>query len=41
MGFGLRNIGLTGATTVAALVILGVGLTASFVLTRPVAQRAR
>jgi predicted MFS family arabinose efflux permease len=41
MGFGLRNIGLTGATSIAALIILGVGLTASFVLTRPAAQRAR
>ena len=41
MGIGLRNIGLTGATSVAALIILGVGLTAAFVLTRPAAQRAR
>ncbi|MBF9197961.1 MFS transporter [Microvirga terrestris] len=41
MGFGLRNIGLTGATSVAALIILGVGLTASYVLTRPAVQRAR
>ncbi|WP_246742437.1 MFS transporter [Microvirga splendida] len=41
MGFGLRNIGLTGATSVAALVIAGVGLAASFALTRPAAQRAR
>ncbi|MFC1455336.1 MFS transporter [Microvirga arabica] len=41
MGFGLRNIGLTGTTSVAALIILGVGLTASFFLTRPAAQRAR
>ena len=41
MGFGLRNIGLTGATFGAALVILGVGLAASILLTRPVAQRAR
>ena len=41
MGFGLRNIGLTRATSVAALIILGVGLTAAFVLTRPAAQRAR
>lgn len=41
MGFGLRNIGLTGATSVAALIILGVGLAASLVLTRPAAQRAR
>ncbi|MDF2688899.1 MAG: transporter [Microvirga sp.] len=41
MGFGLRNIGLTGATSAAALIILGVGLAASFLLTRPVAQRAR
>ncbi len=41
MGFGLRNAGLTGTTSVAALIILGVGLTASFVLMRPTAQRAR
>ncbi|MBB3019978.1 putative MFS family arabinose efflux permease [Microvirga lupini] len=41
MGLGLRNIGLTGATSGAALVILGVGLTASIVLTRQAAQRAR
>jgi hypothetical protein len=41
MGFGLRNIGLTGATFGAALVILSVGLAASILLTRPVAQRAR
>ena len=41
MGFGLRNIGLTGATSVAALIILGVGLAASFLLTRPKIQRAR
>ena len=41
MGFGLRNIGLTGATFGAALVILGVGLAASIHLTRPAAQRAR
>ncbi|KFG71007.1 MFS transporter [Microvirga sp. BSC39] len=41
MGFGLRTIGLTGTTSVAALIILGVGFTASFVLTRPAAQRAR
>jgi predicted MFS family arabinose efflux permease len=41
MGFGLRNIGLTGATFGAALVILGVGLAASILLTRPAAQRAR
>jgi predicted MFS family arabinose efflux permease len=41
MGFGLRNVGLTGTTSVAALIILGVGLTASFVLMRPAAQRAR
>ena len=41
MGFGLRNIGLTGATFTAALVILGVGLAASILLTRPAAQRAR
>ena len=41
MGFGLRNIGLTGATGIAALIIVGVGLTASYLLTRPAAQRAR
>jgi predicted MFS family arabinose efflux permease len=41
MGLGLRNIGLTGTTSAAALIILGVGLTASFLLTRPPAQRAR
>jgi predicted MFS family arabinose efflux permease len=41
MGFGLRNSGLTGATSIAALIILGVGLAASFLLTRPAAQRAR
>ncbi|MBL0405255.1 MFS transporter [Microvirga aerilata] len=41
MGLGLRTIGLTGATFVAALIIVGVGLTASFFLTRPAAQRAR
>lgn len=41
MGLGLRTIGLTGATSVAALIIVGVGLTASFFLTRPAAQRAR
>lgn len=41
MGFGLRNVGLTGATSVAALIILGVGLAASFLLTRPQVQRAR
>ncbi|MEE1656510.1 MFS transporter [Microvirga sp. CF3062] len=41
MGFGLRHIGLTGATSVAALIILGVGLAASIMLTRPAAQRAR
>ncbi len=41
MGFGLRNVGLTGTTSVAALIILGVGLTASFVLMRPAGQRAR
>jgi predicted MFS family arabinose efflux permease len=41
MGFGLRNIGLTGATSVAALIIVGVGLIASVLLTRPAAQRAR
>lgn len=41
MGFGLRNIGLTGATSLAALIILCVGLAASIMLTRPSAQRAR
>lgn len=42
MGIGLRNIGLMAATAVAALVIVGVGLTASFVLRRPASQpRAR
>jgi predicted MFS family arabinose efflux permease len=41
MGFGLRNIGLAGATGIAALIIVGVGLTASFTLTKPVGQRAR
>jgi len=41
MGFGLRNVGLTGTTSAAALIILGVGLTASFVLMQPAAQRAR
>jgi predicted MFS family arabinose efflux permease len=41
MGFGLRTIGLTGATGIAALVIVCVGVTASLVLTRPAAQRAR
>jgi predicted MFS family arabinose efflux permease len=41
MGFGLRTVGLTWATGVAALIILGVGLAASFLLTRPVPQRAR
>jgi predicted MFS family arabinose efflux permease len=41
MGFGLRHVGLTVSTGVAALVILGVGLTASAVLRRPAAQRAR
>jgi predicted MFS family arabinose efflux permease len=35
MGIGLRGIGLTAATGVAAAVILVVGLTASIVLTRP------
>lgn len=41
MGFGLRNIGLTGATSAAALIIAGVGLAASYLLTRPATQRAR
>ncbi|MEZ0170616.1 MFS transporter [Microvirga sp. TS319] len=35
MGFGLRHVGLAASTTTAALVILGVGLTASMVLRRP------
>ncbi|MCB5176031.1 MFS transporter [Microvirga lenta] len=38
MGVGLRGIGLTASTGVAAVVILGVGLTAAFVLTRPTPQ---
>jgi predicted MFS family arabinose efflux permease len=38
IGFGLRSIGFAGSTAIAALLILGV---ASFVLTRPAAQRAR
>ena len=41
MGFGLRNIGLTGATSAAALIIASVGLAASYLLTRPTTQRAR
>jgi predicted MFS family arabinose efflux permease len=41
MGFGLRTIGLTGATGIAALIIVGVGLTASVLLTKPFGQRAR
>jgi predicted MFS family arabinose efflux permease len=41
MGFGLRSIGLMASTATAALIILGVGSAASFVLTRPAAQRAR
>lgn len=41
MGFGLRNIGLTGATSAAALIIASVGLAASYRLTRPTTQRAR
>lgn len=41
MGIGLRSLGLAAATGVAACVILGVGLTASFVLRRPAPQRAR
>ncbi|NIX77449.1 MFS transporter [Microvirga terricola] len=42
MGFGLRHVGLTASTAMAALVILGVGLTASMVLRRPAIQvRAR
>jgi predicted MFS family arabinose efflux permease len=39
MGFGLRHAGLAASTGAAALIIVGVGLTASVVLTRP--QRAR
>ncbi|MCG7393874.1 MFS transporter [Microvirga sp. ACRRW] len=35
MGFGLRNIGLTASTMIAAAVILVVGLNASYVLRRP------
>lgn len=35
MGLGLRHIGLTASTIIAALVILAVGLNASFVLRRP------
>jgi predicted MFS family arabinose efflux permease len=38
MGLGLRTIGLTPSTGVAALVILGVGLTAAMVLTRAPSQ---
>ena len=41
MGFGLHSVGLTGATTMAALIVMGVGLVASYVLTRPASQRAR
>jgi len=41
MGFGLRHIGLAGATAAAALVIVTVGLAASSVLTRSAGQRAR
>lgn len=41
MGVGLRGIGLAASTGVAAVVILGVGLAASLVLTRPQPQRAR
>jgi predicted MFS family arabinose efflux permease len=41
MGFGLRHAGQTASTTVAALVILAIGLVASMVLTRPAPQRAR
>jgi predicted MFS family arabinose efflux permease len=41
MGFGLSHAGLTASTTVAALVILAIGLVASMVLTRPAPQRAR
>jgi predicted MFS family arabinose efflux permease len=41
MGFGLRTVGLTMSTSVAALIVLSVGLTASVVLMRPAPQRAR
>ena len=41
MGFGLHSVGLTGATAIAALIVMGVGLVASYVLTRPAALRAR
>ncbi|WP_230533694.1 MFS transporter [Microvirga roseola] len=41
MGFGLRTVGLSASTGLAAFVILSVGLTASYVLMRPAAQRAR
>lgn len=41
MGIGLRGVGLTASTAVGAVIILGVGLVASFVLTRPAPQRAR
>jgi predicted MFS family arabinose efflux permease len=39
-GVGLRTIGLLPTTSVAAVIILGVGLVAAFALTKPV-QRAR
>jgi predicted MFS family arabinose efflux permease len=35
MGLGLRGVGLPASTAVAALVILGVGITSAMVLTRP------
>jgi predicted MFS family arabinose efflux permease len=38
MGFGLRNVGLIASTSMAALIILGVGLTASVVLKRTGSQ---
>ncbi|WP_201842006.1 MFS transporter [Microvirga zambiensis] len=41
MGIGLRSVGLAGATAIAALIVVGVGLVASVVLTRPAGQRAR
>jgi predicted MFS family arabinose efflux permease len=41
MGIGLRSVGLTGATGSAALVVVGIGLVASYVLTKPAIQRAR
>jgi predicted MFS family arabinose efflux permease len=40
IGWGLRSVGLLPTMALAALLILGVGLTAAFALTGP-AQRAR